>query len=111
MLVNIQEWLLTKELITQWSLQLCITEVCLIFKEGTHTFAAWAVLGEGCSSARGPNQDPGAFHLIQRRGLHSGKPCDRWTLRSRVPQSPKSPLPLKSCLRLSHYLTHQKGAR
>ena len=32
----------------------------MLFEPGTHKFAAWAVLGEGCSSARDPSQDPGA---------------------------------------------------
>jgi len=35
----------------------------LLFTLQTPKFAAWAVLGEGCSSARGPIQDPGASNL------------------------------------------------
>jgi hypothetical protein len=31
-----------------------ITQDCLLFARETPTFSAWAVLGEGCSSARDP---------------------------------------------------------
>ena len=32
------------------------TEDCLLFVRRRNKFAAWAVLGEGCSSARDPNR-------------------------------------------------------
>jgi hypothetical protein len=41
-----------------------ITQDCLLFAHGTPKFSLWAVLGEGCSSARDSFWDPGASYLL-----------------------------------------------
>jgi hypothetical protein len=46
-----------------WHITFLITQDCLHFSFETPKFAPWAVLGEGCSSARDPAKDPGALIL------------------------------------------------
>jgi hypothetical protein len=42
-----------------------VTQDCLLFARRTPKFAVWAVLGEGCSSARDPSWDPGALIVYE----------------------------------------------
>ena len=48
------------------SLLFSITQDFLLFAPKTPTFCTWAVLGEGCSSARGPLRITGASNLRGR---------------------------------------------